>query len=201
MSWMEKLKVFDAPLLSHHPLCSSFRHDLLRIGGWKLCLGCAISYPITLAILFGSLRYPYGDWEWHELAMWGIPLGLIQLTSTIGLTRWRFVKVVVKIILGVGMGLATLAVLKLPLPIPLRGLIFILCVQLASIPAGLRSRNIKKKCKVCPYQARWDCCSGYINTRYNTGAVHELPVMPPGEKPVIYETPEGKTVELPVPLR
>jgi len=150
--------------------------------------------------LVGSFWYSYGEWEWYELAIWGISLGLIQLTSTLGLTKWRLLKIAVKVILGVGMGFTTLAILKLPYPLPIRSLIFIFCVQLASIPAALRSRNIKRKCKKCPYQARWDCCPGYINTRYNTGAIHELPILPPGEEAIIYKTPEGKTFELPVPL-
>jgi len=201
MSWTENLKNLDAPFLSHHPLCSSFKHDLIRIGRWKLCLGCAISYPILIGILVGSFWYSYGEWEWYELATWGIPLGLIQLTSTLGLTKWRPLKIAVKVILGVGMGFTTLAILKLPYPLPIRTLIFIFCAQLASVPAALRSRNIKKKCEKCPYQARWDCCPGYINTRYNTGAVHELPILPHGEEAVSYKNSEGKTLELPVPLR
>ena len=201
MNWLKKLKEIDAPFFAHHPLCTSFSHDLLQIRGWKLCLGCAISYPLAIAVLIGSLWYPYGDWGWYELAIWGIPLGLVQLTSTVGLTKWRSLKIVVKIILGIGIGLSTLAILKLPFPFPMRMLALIFCAQLASIPAGLRSRNIRKKCEECPYKARWDCCPGYINTRHNTGAIHELPIMPAGEKPVIYEISEGETIELPAPLK
>ncbi len=200
MNWLKKLKTFDAPFLSHHPLCSTFKQDLLQVRGWKLCLGCAISYPLAISIMIGSLWYPYGDWEWYELAIWGIPLGLVQLTSTIGLTKWRSLKIVVKIILGIGIGLTVLAVLKLPFPLPIRTLVLISCAQLASIPAALRSKNIKKKCEECPYEARWDCCPGYINTRQNTGALHELPIMSAGKKPVNYELANGETIELPVPL-
>ena len=201
MRWIEKLKTVDAPFLSHHPLCTSFTEDLLQIRGWKLCLGCAISYPLAIIVIIGSIWLPYGNWDWKLLAMTGIPLGLLQLLSTIGLTKKRILKIIIKIILGIGLGLTALFILKIPLPFPIRMLIFIVGAQLASIPAGLRSRNIKKKCEECPYNAEWGSCPGYIGTSYNNGTEHELPIMPAGNETVLYPLSKNQNLELPVRLK
>jgi len=200
MNLIKKLKEFDAPLLSHHPLCSSFKDDLIIIKGWKLCLGCTISYPITLGILIFSPWLFYGEWGTTKLIQYGLPLGLLQLISTLGLTKAKIIKLLIKIFLGIGMGLTTLSILTLNVPWSMKILILIFCIQIASIPAGLRTRNIKKKCMKCPYQAQWDCCPGYVNTRQNTGILHKLPIMPAGKKSVKYELSKDEIVELPVPL-
>ena len=201
MKLFQQLKTLDAPFLSHHPLCSSFKDDLIIIKGWKLCLGCTISYPITLGILLGSPWLFYGNWDTIKLLEWGIPLGLMQILSTFGLTKFRLVKVIIKISLGIGTGLTTIAILTLHLPWSLKILIFICCIQIASIPAGLRTRNIRKKCIKCPYKAQWNSCPGYINTRHHTGNTNELPIFPPGDNSVVYPISKDKDIELPVPLK
>ncbi|MDC0161313.1 hypothetical protein OAI71_00430 [Marine Group III euryarchaeote] len=201
MKWIERLKTVNAPFLSHHPLCSSFTEDLIQVKGWKICLGCAIAYPLAILVIICSIWLPYGNWGWEFLAMTGIPLGLLQLMSTIGLTKKRSLKIFIKILLGVGLGLTALFILKIPLPFPIRMLIFIAAAQLASIPAGLRSKNIKKKCEKCPYNAEWGSCPGYIGTNYNNGTKHDLPIMPAGNKPVLYPISKKQNLELPVRLR
>ena len=95
MNLIKKLKEFDAPLLSHHPLCSSFKDDLIIIKGWKLCLGCTISYPITLGILIFSPWLFYGEWGTTKLIQYGLPLGLLQLISTLGLTKAKIIKLLI----------------------------------------------------------------------------------------------------------
>ena len=78
MNLIKKLKEFDAPLLSHHPLCSSFKDDLIIIKGWKLCLGCTISYPITLGILIFSPWLFYGEWGTTKLIQYGLLDAAVQ---------------------------------------------------------------------------------------------------------------------------
>lgn len=199
--WIQKMKTTNAPFLSHHPLCTTFSEDLLQIKGWKLCLGCAITYPVAIFVILGSLWFPYGNWDWELLATTGIPLGLLQILSTFGLTKKRALKIFVKITLGLGIGLTALSILKIPLPFPIRMLIFIAATQIASIPAGLRARNIKKKCEECAYNAEWGSCPGYIGTNYNNGTMHELPIFPAGNKSVIYPLSKKQSIELPVKLK
>lgn len=38
-------------LLSHHPDCDCFKDDVIIIGGYRLCAGCVMAYPIAIALL------------------------------------------------------------------------------------------------------------------------------------------------------
>ena len=195
-----RLRTTESPLLAHHPLCTSFRDDILRLGKWKFCLGCAVAYPVALATLVSALWLEHGDWSWQELAMAGILLGLVQLASPLGLTRWRPFKLVTKVALGLGLGLATLAVLELPLPFGVRILLLILCIQLTSLLAALRFRTIQGICDSCPYRAQWHCCPGYLGTPRHISEPEELPLPAPADEPFIWTAPDGEELELPAPL-
>jgi len=149
-------------LLSHHPHCVDFADDVYRAGKWRLCIGCFTSYPlavltVVIACYIGATRF----YEWYSLFGFGVLAGLLHTLSFIRLTRWKPVKIVIKIFLGIGMGLCTYAVFSIPVHLLLRILIFYVLFFIAMNLGGIRILLIQKHCEKCEYKADWFKCPGF----------------------------------------
>ena len=150
--------------LAHHPLCSYFEHDVIRIGRARVCSGCALALP---ALLLGVLAaWLARGLDPFALGAIGLACGAPQLLSY-GARRGRLARGATKLVGGFGLGLFLVALWLLPLPLAWRvagaallGLSFV-ALQL------VRMRAIWRTCQACPWRARWDECPGFAPPRHD----------------------------------
>jgi hypothetical protein len=146
-------------LLAHHPRCHPYRHDVYRLGGLELCMGCFTAYPIALGLLVPLLLLAPGPW-WLYLTA-GLSIGTMQGLAILGWTRTRRRKLVVKVALGIGLAGTVYGIVAAPWSLGARlaasaaGLIL---AGVLMIPRGVRMR---RTCANCFYQGDWERCIGF----------------------------------------
>ena len=147
-------------LLSHHPTCEKFKDDCYNIRGKKLCIGCFTAYPITifyisLAVLnIIDLSYKY------QLII-GFTIGCVQFLSLHPISNKKWIKIIIKIFLGIGLGAFTTGIFLIPIPLYLRMILFLFCFQITGYFSFLRIRKIKNICMKCEHKQDWDNCQGF----------------------------------------
>lgn len=169
-------------LLEHHPLCSVFAADRLRIAGIALCSGCIAAGPTALAAFLAAIVLVLAGSSATGLFVAGAVLGLPQLTTYLhrGTRAWRFA---VKFLGGVGIGLVVGSAWFLPVA---RWSLLLGGTGIAGVFAalqGLRVRAILRTCDSCSYKRDWDRCPGF-----NVPA----PGHPPLAVPVLPANPVAK---------
>lgn len=147
-------------LLEHHPLCSVFASDRIRVGGIALCSGCLAAGPPALLAFVAAVVLVLTGASATALFVAGGILGLPQLTTYLhrGGRPWRFA---VKLLGGIGIGLVTGAAWFLPVP---RWALVAGAVAVAIAFAALqavRVRTILRTCDACSYKRDWDRCPGF----------------------------------------
>lgn len=147
-------------LLEHHPLCSVFASDRIRIAGIALCSGCLAAGPTALAAFVGAIALVLTGVSATALFAAGGLLGLPQLTTYLhrGTRPWRFA---VKLLGGTGIGVVAGAAWFLPVP---RWVLLVGATVLVLVFAALqavRVRKILRTCDACSYRRDWDRCPGF----------------------------------------
>lgn len=99
--------------LAHHPEGPAYDHDVFRVMGVRLCVGCFTAVPV-FAVAWTALVLT-GPHDPALLLAAGAALGAVQLWSTFGRARTRGTKVVVKTFLGAGLASFAAGYLALPL--------------------------------------------------------------------------------------
>lgn len=146
--------------LSHHPLCERFKDDCYEIRGHRLCIGCFTAYPIAL---FSIVLYYLINIEisYQYLILIGTCTGGVQFLSLHPKSNRKWIKIFIKVFLGIGFGAFTIGIFSLPFPLIHRLIIFILCVQITSYFAFLRIKKIREVCKNCEFEKDWGNCPGF----------------------------------------
>ncbi|MGA1873613.1 MAG: hypothetical protein ACMUHY_08060 [Thermoplasmatota archaeon] len=140
-------------LLSHHPHCSWYSRDVLRLGRWRFCWGCIVTYPtmiVTLtAIIFLGIHHRF---DWWQFVAAGVILGSFEFISL-----WRKGRGLrhrtIKFFLGLGLAFVTVGVFTIPISLFLRILIYFHLYLLAGLFGSLRVVAMEKKCKRCSWSA------------------------------------------------
>lgn len=161
--------------LAHHPLCSEFRSDVVRLGRVHLCSGClatwpafAIAMPLALLARFDGAA-PLG------LVAAGLALGLPQMASY----RWRLSRLeraAAKAVGGVGLAMALAGVVTAGWPM---GAVVALLAAgaLASVALQVvRLRAILATCDACPFRRDWEACPGFDGAPKPAAGPRAVPV-------------------------
>ncbi len=152
---------------SHHPECRHYEGHYIKIGRYKLCIGCTFTYPTILAVL---LIHKYTDvtrkifsMGWEFLA--ALTMMYIVLYAFKIFDKHIAIKIASKIYLGTTLTLIILyTVNKLPYQKPINIVIAILLyLFLANTLSAIRGYKIVKTCRKCDQWHRFPLCEGFKN--------------------------------------
>lgn len=160
-------------LLEHHPLCSEFAGDRVRVGRMAVCSGCLAAAPAALVGLAAALVVILRGAAPLAVLVTGLVLGLPQATTYLhrGGRAWR---AAVKALGGLGIGLLAGSALFLP-----RAWVALGSVLLLAAFAGLQAVRVKailRTCDACPYRRDWASCPGF---QAHASAMPPAPALPP----------------------
>ena len=146
--------------LAHHPLCTEFRTDVVRVGRLHVCSGCLATWPVFVLALPLALLARLDGAPGLALAAAGLVLGMPQMATY----RWRMSRLeraAAKAVGGVGLAMALAGVLTVGWP--LVAVVGVLTVGvLASLALQVvRLRSILATCDACPFKRDWDACPGF----------------------------------------
>lgn len=128
--------------LAHHPDLPAFRADVFCVAGVRLCVGCFTAWPMFLAAL--GLLALLRPLPWHTLVVAGVLVGSVQLLSTAGLTKWRWLKVAVKALLATGAAAVVVGVESAPWPRPVKTAVVLGlggCLLVSTLPRQWRIKR------------------------------------------------------------
>lgn len=74
--------------------------------------------------------------------------------------KFRILKIISKISLGIGIGLYLIAIFALPFHILIKVFTILEINIFVGVIAYIRSKHIQKECNTCDYQGDWDSCPG-----------------------------------------
>ena len=160
------LSDFKPILLSHHPNCDEFSGHVYHLGKRRLCIGCFTFYPVIIITIIVTLLF-------IDLNIYNV-IGMYLISfiffipiifSVIGLTKFRFLKILSKASNGIGVGLHLVSVFLLPFPLIVKILTLLELNFLIGAIAYIRANHLKKDCGKCDYQGNWDDCPGMKNIR------------------------------------
>ncbi|MBW1692433.1 MAG: hypothetical protein JRJ70_17175 [Deltaproteobacteria bacterium] len=155
------IKIAKPYLLSHHPHCKYYSKDVLKIGKYRFCWGCIVTYPtmVSSMILFLLLDFQ-NKFAWWEFVIAGIIFGSYEFISL-----WRkgsgLRHRIIKFLLGIGLALTTIGVFTIPIHLFFRILIFIQLYMMAGLLGSLRMVAMEKKCRKCKWKGNWYKCPGF----------------------------------------
>ena len=160
------LSDFKPIMLSHHPNCDEFSAHVYHVGKRRLCIGCFTFYPVIIITIIVTLLF-------IDLNIYNV-IGMYLISfiffipiifSVIGLTKFRFLKILSKASNGIGVGLHLVSVFLLPFPLIVKILTLLELNFLIGAIAYIRANHLKKDCGKCDYQGNWDDCPGMKNIR------------------------------------
>ena len=160
------LSDFKPIMLSHHPNCDEFSAHVYHVGKRHLCIGCFTFYPVIIITIIVTLLF-------IDLNIYNV-IGMYLISfiffipiifSVIGLTKFRFLKILSKASNGIGVGLHLVSVFLLPFPLIVKILTLLELNFLIGAIAYIRANHLKNDCGKCDYQGNWDDCPGMKNIR------------------------------------
>lgn len=147
--------------LSHHPKCEKFKDDCYNVKGRKFCIGCFTAYPITLFYI--SLAFfNIIDLSYKFQIIIGLATGSVQFLSLHPKFNKKWIKIIIKIFLGIGLGAFTTGIFLLPLLLFQRMILFLFCLQITGYFSFFRMKKIRNICMKCEYEQDWENCPGFI---------------------------------------
>ncbi len=146
-------------LLSHHPNCETFSEHVYHIGTHKLCIGCFTFYPTVFAtilsiLIFVSLSLLNLFMMFFLSYLFFLPIFL----NIFGLTKFKFLKILSKISIGIGTGLLIVSTIFLPLLLIIKISLLMEINFIIGAIAYIRAKDIKKICLACQYEGNWNKC-------------------------------------------
>ena len=154
------LSDFKPILLSHHPNCEKFQDHVYHLGKHKLCIGCFTFYPTVLitilfVILFIELNLSNLFLLFFISFLFFIPIVL----NIFGLTKYKILKVLTKVSIGIGVGFYIVSILFMPfIHIILKILLLFQINWFVGVIAYMRNRQIEKECAECEYKGNYNVC-------------------------------------------
>ncbi|MBA7504604.1 hypothetical protein ES706_03250 [subsurface metagenome] len=148
-------------VLSHHPNCEHFYDHVYHIGKYRLCIGCFTYYPtIILTIIFSILFIDMSVQNLIILYFLSFLFFLAILLNIIHLTKFKILKILSKVSIGIGTGFYIVAVIYLPIFLILKILSLFLVNFYTGVIAYVRANHITKECEQCEYKGHWEVCPG-----------------------------------------
>lgn len=146
-------------LLSHHPNCSRFEGHVYHLGKYKLCIGCFTFYPtilitIMLTILLVDLSLINLFYLFYIAHAFFIPI----ILNIVGLTRYKTLKILSKVSIGIGVGFYIVSVLFMPFFFIIKILLLLQINFFTGVIAYIRMKHILRDCNECEYEGNWDIC-------------------------------------------
>lgn len=159
-------------LFSHHPLCSFFAEDTVRVGRVHVCIGCISQYPVAIAT-FGVLLLFDAP---HTAALIGaVVAGQVQWLSATGWTINRRRKTWVRVGTGFALGGFVYGLLQFSNWVSVAILAAALLV--ASLTQYWKVRRLMRTCKRCVYQMDWARCPGFTSRLDDSRLADTTPTM------------------------
>ncbi len=133
------------PFLAHHPACSHLETHTLRIGSFRICLGCLVTYSgflVTVAITSSAI-IPFSSF-----GLWF--LSFVSLFFSLGLKKLNSFRMLVRFILGISLALFFSIVFSIQSPV-IKTIAFILLgISVFAYPF-LRHSHQCNECLVLKY--------------------------------------------------
>lgn len=154
-------------LLAHHPECGDFKGHTLRIGKYSLCIGCFIGYPsavIAIYVMFHlnvtQIIAPQG------LLTLGIVLISTFFLSFLHLTKYKPIKIIQKIAIGIGAAFLFWYITTLQISRFAKLMTFYIVFGiLLALLNGYHAYGFIKTCKKCNFLFNWGTCPGFNSIR------------------------------------
>lgn len=149
--------------VAHHPVCTSFRHDVVRLGGLPVCAGCLATWPAFLLALPLAAQARLDGAPALALLAVGFTLAVPQMTAYLrrpGPGRSRGGRAVAKVLGGAGLGVALAAVLTSGWPLWAAAAAIGAGVLATAALQAVRFRRLLATCDACPYRRDWEACPG-----------------------------------------
>lgn len=127
-------------LLAHHPDTPAYAHDVYRVGGVRLCIGCFTTYPVFLLVVGLTLAFPL---PWALALAAGLVAASAQAISSAGLARRWWLKAGVKTLFGAGLALLVHGVRAAPWDARVKTLALAFALALALASAIPRARRMR----------------------------------------------------------
>lgn len=149
-------------LLSHHPNCEQFSNHVYHLKNYQLCIGCFTFYPIVILVfiltsLFVNTNIYYLINLFYISFLFFTPL----ILNILGLTRFKVLKILSKISIGIGTGFQVTFIIFFPYFHILMKIFFLLDVNMVvGVIAYIRGNQIKKDCLDCEFKGDWSKCPG-----------------------------------------
>ena len=147
--------------IAHHPVCTRFRHDVVRLGGLPVCAGCLATWPSFLVALPLAIQARLDGAPALALLAVGVALAVPQMTAYARPRQSRAQRAAAKVLGGAALAVALAAVLTSGWP---------LWAAVTAIGAGVlataalqavRLRGMLAACDACPYRRDWEACPGF----------------------------------------
>jgi hypothetical protein len=149
-------------LLSHHPTCDRFKHHVVTIRGYDLCMGCLIVYPtmlVTLLVLYfinTLMSVPF--WYLFILGCIFYIVAVIRRVFWKGLHN-RPVHILFRVILGISLGCVVMSLILTPVLLIKIGLALITLGAVTAYQVG-GWLGLKSECKTCMGYPYFPQCGG-----------------------------------------
>ncbi|MBN2155529.1 MAG: hypothetical protein JW776_05765 [Candidatus Lokiarchaeota archaeon] len=163
--WNQVKQFFQAikPIITaHHPTCEAFKEHTFHLFGRDWCIGCYVGYPSGILMLI--IGYTTGLFQLIDTStLWivGWCLMATYLLSIIGLTKWRWIKIISKIPIGIGAAFLIAAIFSYPLAWWISFSLSFLLIQFFIIIINVkRAIEMRKICNACEYKSDHDNCPG-----------------------------------------
>jgi hypothetical protein len=167
-------------LISHHPMCSRFHGDTFGLFGRRICLGCATVYPIALSLIVLDILF---RWDraiptlfLHKdlLIASCIFLGSLQMLKYISPPDTKFLRIAVKVALGLAIGGVFVWIFTLPTLFLVQMALFIAFSSASALLASYRYNYLRSTCAGCIYHGDWDICFGFRTLNQHCRIPHDL---------------------------
>jgi len=160
--------------LAHHPDCENLKEHTLKAGRYRFCIGCFIGYPTAV---IGIILIDFiGLIEIFSVQLFfilGISFLSLIILSILNLTKFKLIKIIQKIFIGIGGSFLFWGIYLLPNPkIYNLFLIFLVFSTISSLLNFYHVFSIYKECKACENCFNWNKCPGFESIRYNLQKYH-----------------------------
>lgn len=152
---------------SHHPDCESFRHHCVQLRGRRLCIGCFIGFPVTIAtfialVIASSLGIQL---DLQEVLLLGLGIEVSALLiKTLHFSKRVLARVAMKIVQAVGLAFIFFSPLTLQAPILFKlFIVFMLWSLFNTLMGAVRIYETGKTCTACEHNGSWSKCPGFKN--------------------------------------
>ncbi|WP_457558558.1 hypothetical protein [Candidatus Harpocratesius sp.] len=149
-------------LLAHHPKCSQFKDDTIKIKNTNVCIGCFVAIPTFFIVLIIGLSTSFfQNLATKSLVLIGIILSLGYILGKFNFHRIKCLNIISKGLVGAGGAFLVSILWRLPFSPFGRIIMVFVILQFAFLGHGiLRAISIYFTCKKCKYKLNWRECPG-----------------------------------------